>query len=81
MNNKFKNPKVIIGHYIYIYKPKIHGMMHYWIMLMLHSSRIGDVTLVDNTSGILIMVDTSRQSLYIYILNIYIYIQYTDDSG
>ena len=49
-------------------------MMYYWIMLMLHSSRIGDVTLVDNTSGILRMVDTSRQSLYIYI-------DYMDDSG
>ena len=45
--------------------------MYYWIMLMLHSSRIGDV---DNTSGILIMVDTSRQSLYIYM-------EYTDNSG
>ena len=41
---------------------------------MLHSSRIGDV---DNTSGILIMVDTSRQSLYIYIWNIRIIL---DDS-
>ena len=72
INNKLKTPKVIIGHYIYILlKQKIHGMMYYWIMLMLHSSRIGDV---DNTSGILIMVDTSRQSLYIYM-------EYTDNSG